>query len=75
MERKYTHRCPCNLLRKKGAFERRVGTTQWPSAKHTGSNVAQRDEKEDPHNRHQPVNEPAFNLTGTPYIKETAVGA
>ncbi|KAJ5761642.1 hypothetical protein N7533_003681 [Penicillium manginii] len=63
-----------DLLRKKDAFDRRVGTTHWPNAKHTGSNVAQRDGKEDPHNRDRPVNEPvlserAFKLTGIPYIK------
>ncbi|KAJ5144558.1 hypothetical protein N7448_001950 [Penicillium atrosanguineum] len=64
-----------DLLRKKDAFDRRVGTTHWPNAKHTGSNVAQRDGKEDPHNRAVPVNDPvlserAFKLTGIPYIKD-----
>lgn len=64
-----------DLLRKKDAFDRRVGTTHWPNAKHTGSNVAQRDGKEDPHNRDAPVNDPvlserAFKLTGIPYIKD-----
>ncbi|KAJ5681352.1 uncharacterized protein N7477_001292 [Penicillium maclennaniae] len=63
-----------DLLRKKDAFDRRVGTTHWPNAKHTGSNVAQRDGKDDPHNRNKPVNDPdlserAFKLTGIPYIK------
>jgi hypothetical protein len=63
-----------DLLRKKDAFDRRVGTTHWPNAKHTGSNVAQRDGKEDPHNRSKPLAEPvlserAFKLTGIPYIK------
>ncbi|KAJ5890389.1 uncharacterized protein N7473_006617 [Penicillium subrubescens] len=66
-----------DLIRKKDAFDRRVGTTHWPNAKHTGSNVAQRDGKEDPHNRDRPVNEPvlserAFKLTGIPYIKAQA---
>ncbi|KAJ5464414.1 uncharacterized protein N7458_000100 [Penicillium daleae] len=66
-----------DLIRKKDAFDRRVGTTHWPNAMHTGSNVAQRDGKEDPHNRDKPVNEPelserAFKLTGIPYIKAQA---
>lgn len=76
-----------DLLRKKDAFDRRVGTTHWPNAKHTGSNIAQRDGKDDPHNRDAPVNEPvlgerAFKLTGIPYInnhstniKQTTVAA
>jgi ectoine hydroxylase-related dioxygenase (phytanoyl-CoA dioxygenase family) len=66
-----------DLLRKKDAFERRVGTTHWPNARHTGSNVAKRDGQDDPHNRDKPVNEPklserAFKLTGIPYIKAQA---
>ncbi|KAJ5810714.1 uncharacterized protein N7503_002932 [Penicillium pulvis] len=66
-----------DLLRKKEAFERRVGTTHWPNAKHTGSNVAQRDGVDDPHNRDRPVNDPvlserAYKLTGIPYIMEQA---
>jgi hypothetical protein len=66
-----------DLHRKKDAFERRVGTTHWPNAKHTGSNVAQRNGKDDPHNRRVPLNDPrlserAFRLTGIPYIKEMA---
>ncbi|CAG8070561.1 unnamed protein product [Penicillium olsonii] len=64
-----------DLRRKKDAFDRRVGTTHWPNAKHTGSNVAQRNGEEDPHNRLRPLVEPvlgerAFKLTGIPYIKE-----
>lgn len=64
-----------DLKRKKDAFERRVGTTHWPNARHTGSNVAKRDGEDDPHNRDRPVEEPqlderAFRLTGIPYIKE-----
>lgn len=64
-----------DLKRKKDAFERRVGTTHWPNARHTGSNVAQRDGVDDPHNRDRPIEEPqlserAFRLTGIPYIKE-----
>ncbi|KAJ6015937.1 hypothetical protein N7540_010528 [Penicillium herquei] len=66
-----------DLLRKKDAFERRVGTTHWPNAKHTGSNIAKRDGEDDPHNRDVPVNEPvlgerAFKLTGIPYITSGA---
>lgn len=63
-----------DLVRKKDAFERRVGTTHWPNAIHTGSNVAQREGEEDPYNRFEPVNMPTMNertfkLTGIPYIK------
>ena len=63
-----------DLVRKKDALERWVGTTHWPNARHTGSNVAQRDGKEDPHNRFEPVNkfkfdDRAYKLTGIPYIK------
>lgn len=63
-----------DLVKKKDAFERRVGTTHWPNARHTGSNVAKRDNVDDPHNRFGPLKEPslnerAFKLTGIPYIK------
>lgn len=63
-----------DLIRKKDAFERWVGTTHWPNAKHTGSNVAKREGEDDPHNRFEPVNKPmmderTFKLTGIPYIK------
>ncbi|PIG81377.1 hypothetical protein AARAC_010046, partial [Aspergillus arachidicola] len=66
-----------DLLRKKEAFENWLGTTHWPNAKHTGSNVAKRDGKECANNRFQPVNEPklserAFKLTGIPYLKTEA---
>ncbi|KAJ5937576.1 hypothetical protein N7454_003918 [Penicillium verhagenii] len=62
-----------DLQRKKAAFDQRVGTTHWPNAKHTGSNVAQRNGQDDPHNRSRPLVEPslgerAFKLTGIPYI-------
>jgi hypothetical protein len=62
---------------KKDAFDRRVGTTHWPNAKHLGSNVAQRDGEDDPHNRLGPLVDPilgqrAFKLTGIPYIKAQA---
>ncbi|KAK3072343.1 hypothetical protein LTR53_006993 [Teratosphaeriaceae sp. CCFEE 6253] len=63
-----------NLLEKKDAFDRWVGTTHWPNAKHTGSNAAKRDGEGDPHNRLEPVNKPrlserAYKLTGIPYIR------
>ncbi|KAK7717167.1 hypothetical protein SLS57_006311 [Botryosphaeria dothidea] len=66
-----------DLRRKREAFEKRVGTTHWPNAKHVGSNVAQRDGKDDPHNRFKPVNEPVLEerglkLIGLPYIQEIA---
>ncbi|TKX19248.1 hypothetical protein C1H76_8626 [Elsinoe australis] len=64
-----------DLRRKKVAFEDRVGTTHWPNARHTGSNVAKIDGQPDPRNRSRPVNEPvlderAFKLTGIPYIQD-----
>ncbi|KAB8269029.1 hypothetical protein BDV30DRAFT_251775 [Aspergillus minisclerotigenes] len=60
-----------DLVRKKEAFENWLGTTHWPNAKHTGSNVAKRDGKECANNRFRPVNEPqlserAFKLTVAP---------
>ncbi|CRG92017.1 hypothetical protein PISL3812_09071 [Talaromyces islandicus] len=63
-----------DLVKKKDAFERRVGTTHWPNARHTGSNIAKRGDVEDPYNRLAPLKEPdlnarAFKLTGIPYIK------
>lgn len=66
-----------DLLRKKDALERWVGTTHWPNARHTGSNVAKRDGEDDAHNRSEPVNKPQWNertykLTGIPYIKPEA---
>ncbi|EKG16767.1 hypothetical protein MPH_05970 [Macrophomina phaseolina MS6] len=66
-----------DLRRKRDAFEKRVGTTHWPNARHVGSNVAKRDGEDDPHNRFKPVNEPVLTevglkLTGIPYIQETA---
>lgn len=66
-----------DLQRKKEAFEKRLGTTHWPNARHTGSNVAKRDGQECASNRFQPVNElvlneRAFKLTGIPYIKSEA---
>ncbi|KAJ5605285.1 hypothetical protein N7510_010439 [Penicillium lagena] len=62
------------------AFDRRVGQTHWPNAKHTGSNIGQQDGKEDPHNRLAPMTEPAFNertfrLTRISYIREESIQA
>ncbi|KAK6429790.1 hypothetical protein LTR95_014062 [Oleoguttula sp. CCFEE 5521] len=69
-----------DLIKKKSAFERNVGTTHWPNARHTGSNVAKRDGEDDPHNRFEPVNKPVMNertfkLTGIPYIVAEEAGA
>ncbi|KAL4976871.1 hypothetical protein BDW66DRAFT_150629 [Aspergillus desertorum] len=66
-----------DLVLKKEAFENWLGTTHWPNAKHTGSNVAKRDGKECPYNRFKPVTEPvlserAFKLTGIPHIRGQA---
>jgi hypothetical protein len=52
----------------------RVGTTHWPNALHTGSNVAKRNGQDDTIVRDRPLHEPrlserAFKLTGIPYIK------
>ncbi|KAH6898321.1 hypothetical protein B0T10DRAFT_504891 [Thelonectria olida] len=63
-----------DLVRKKKAFEERVGTTHWPNAMHTGTNVAKRDGKDDHVVRDRPLHEPilserAFKLTGIPYIQ------
>lgn len=66
-----------DLVRKKDAFERRVGTTHWPNAKHTGWNEAKRNGEHHGPKRDRPrkepvLNERAYKLTGIPYIKETA---
>ena len=66
-----------DLVRKKGAWDRRVGTTHWPNAKFVGSNVAVRGEDLNGVVRLRPVEEPVlservFKLTGIPYIKSTA---
>ncbi|CAI6093600.1 unnamed protein product [Clonostachys chloroleuca] len=63
-----------DLVRKKAAFEDRVGTTHWPNALHTGTNRAKRNGEPDSIIRDRPINEPklserAFKLTGIPYIK------
>ncbi|KAL3419177.1 phytanoyl-CoA dioxygenase [Phlyctema vagabunda] len=63
-----------DLIRKKRAFEERLGTTHWPNARHLGTNIAKRDGSDCPHNRSRPSVEPvlterAFKLTGIPYIK------
>lgn len=69
-----SHATQEDLLRKKDAFERRVGTTHWPNARHVGSNEARRNGLPDAVQRDRPLNEPvlserAFKLTGIPYIK------
>ncbi|OJJ07528.1 hypothetical protein ASPVEDRAFT_88776 [Aspergillus versicolor CBS 583.65] len=66
-----------DLVRKRGAFEERLGTTHWPNAAHVGTNVAMRDGKRCPKTRDRPVQEPVlsertFKLTGIPYIKQSA---
>ncbi|KAL2867669.1 phytanoyl-CoA dioxygenase family protein [Aspergillus lucknowensis] len=67
-----------DLVRKKGAFEQRLGTTHWPNAVHVaGSNIATRDGEPCPKSRDRPVQEPVLNertfkLTGIPYIKAEA---
>ena len=66
-----------DLIRKKDAFERRVGTTHWPNARHLGSNEAKRNGEPDHIVRNKPLHEPilderAFKLTGIPYIKAEA---
>jgi hypothetical protein len=64
-----------DLIKKKDAFDRRVGTTHWPNAKHVGSNEAMRNGEHHGPRRDRPFKEPklserAFKLTGIPYIKE-----
>ncbi|KAL4971938.1 hypothetical protein BDW66DRAFT_163293 [Aspergillus desertorum] len=66
-----------DLLRKRKAFEDRLGTTHWPNAVHVGTNVALRNGKPCPKSRERPVQEPvlterAFKLTGIPYIEQKA---
>ncbi|KAH8425123.1 uncharacterized protein LDX57_002872 [Aspergillus melleus] len=67
-----------DLLRKKGAFDKRLGTTHWPNAVHVApTNVAMRDGKPCPKSRDGPVQDPVLNertfkLTGIPYIKQEA---
>ncbi|KIH92448.1 hypothetical protein SPBR_02891 [Sporothrix brasiliensis 5110] len=63
-----------DLIRKKAAYEKRVGTTHWPNALHSGTNEATRNGKPDHVKRDRPLNdavlsERAFKLTGIPYIK------
>ncbi|KAJ9127729.1 hypothetical protein QFC24_000012 [Naganishia onofrii] len=69
-----------DLIRKKDAFERRVGTTHWPNAKHTGWNEAKRNGEHHGPKRDKPrkepvLNERAYKLTGIPYIKENVPAA
>ncbi|KIW88822.1 uncharacterized protein Z519_10306 [Cladophialophora bantiana CBS 173.52] len=67
-----------DLIRKKEAFEKRLGTTHWPNARHVApTNVALRDGKLCPLSRDRPFQEPVLNertfrLTGIPYIKQAA---
>lgn len=63
-----------DLIRKKAAFENRIGTTHWPNPLHTGSNLATRNGQPDRIVRERPVNDPklserGYKLTGIPYIK------
>ncbi|KAI1334558.1 hypothetical protein F5Y15DRAFT_401343 [Xylariaceae sp. FL0016] len=63
------------LVRKREAFEKRLGTTHWPNAQFVApTNVAMRDGKPCPKARERPIEEPVlsdrvFKLTGIPYIK------
>ena len=64
-----------DLLKKKDAFERKVGTTHWPNARHVGSNKVKRYGLPCPVSRDKPLEEPdlserAYELTGIPYIKD-----
>ncbi|KAI0014541.1 phytanoyl-CoA dioxygenase [Xylariomycetidae sp. FL0641] len=64
-----------DLLRKRAAYQSRLGTTHWPNAKHTGTNTAMRNGKPDHVVRERPLKdavlgERAFKLTGIPYIRE-----
>jgi hypothetical protein len=65
------------LLRKKDAFNNRLGTTHWPNARNVGWNEAKRNGQLDTIQRNRPWKEPqlserAFKLTGIPYIKTEA---
>ncbi|KAF7596866.1 hypothetical protein BBP40_011911 [Aspergillus hancockii] len=67
-----------DLIRKKEAFEKRLGTTHWPNATHVAAtNVAMRDGVPCSKSRELPVEEPVlservFRLTGIPYIVREA---
>lgn len=63
-----------DLVRKKEAWDRKVGTTHWPNAQFLGTNKALRNGRPDSVQRDGPLNPPelserAFRLTGIPYIK------
>ncbi|CZR69134.1 uncharacterized protein PAC_19034 [Phialocephala subalpina] len=63
-----------DLIKKKDAWDRKVGTSHWPNAQFVGSNKAMRGEDLNGVERAEPVNpavlsERAFKLTGVPYIK------
>jgi hypothetical protein len=67
---------PEDLIRKRTAFENRLGTTHWPNAMHTGSNIAKRNGEIHGEVRERPMKEPvlterAFKLTGIPYMNES----
>ncbi|PYH86484.1 hypothetical protein BO82DRAFT_380125 [Aspergillus uvarum CBS 121591] len=77
----YTPVCEASkedLVRKRGAFEQRLGTTHWPNAVHVApTNVAMRDGEVCPVARERPVQEPvlgerAYKLTGIPYLEAMA---
>lgn len=58
-----------DLIRKKDAWDRKVGTTHWPNAQVLGTNKAMRNGKPDSVQRERPLHEPvlserAFRLTG-----------
>ncbi|PYI12703.1 hypothetical protein BO78DRAFT_402582 [Aspergillus sclerotiicarbonarius CBS 121057] len=65
-----------DLVRKREAFECRLGTSHWPNAQHVSkTNIAMRDGKPCPVARERPVQEPVlservFRLTGIPYLEE-----
>jgi hypothetical protein len=68
-----------DLIRKKDAWDRKVGTSHWPNAQFVGSNTAMRGEDLNGVERLGPVNpavlsERAFKLTGIPYIKSKGQG-
>lgn len=63
-----------DLVRKKYAWDRKVGTTHWPNVQFLGTNKAMRGGKPDSVQRYRPLNEPvlgerAFKLTGIPYLQ------
>lgn len=66
-----------DLVKKKGAWEKKLGTTHWPNAQYVGTNKAMRNGKPDSIQRELPLNMPelnerTFRLTGIPYITNEA---